>query len=411
MEKIYKRDIADEVLCYIKTTDEAIVLHGARQVGKTYLMYYLMDHLKAEGSRVYYIDLEDSRYRRVLDTGIDEFINLLREVGTLKDLNSKVFVFIDEIQYLQEPSEFLKIIVDHHKYIKLIVSGSSTFNIKTKFKTALVGRTLNFEVFPLSFSEFLRFKEYHHDPDIPMTSKKEAELLSLYREYVLYGGYPKIVKTDELELKEKRLQQIIDTYLFKDVRELGRIENLDKFNKLLEVLASQSANLLNLQELSNTCKLSLPSLEKYLLLLENTYIIKLVRPYHKNLRSELYKQPKVFFYDSGLMQMLWLKRFPQNIIGTVFETNVFSELVKKFGPNKIHFWRTKDKKEIDFILTQDPNLPLPIEVKLRVSAVRLQPIKHFNTKYNLPKDYYKIIVLEKDIERENTFYPFEAFLP
>ena len=104
---------------------------------------------------------------------------------------------------------------------------------------------------------------------------------------------------------------------------------------MLEILAAQSGQLVNFKELANTCKLSIPTIEKYLFLLEQTYVIKLVRPYHNNIRSELSKTPKIFFYDSGLMQMLWLKCLQKEIIGNGFETSIFSELVKIYGQYNI----------------------------------------------------------------------------
>jgi len=332
MSKIYERVVIEEIKKYLDS-EEIIVLHGARQVGKTSILYYLENYLKEAGKITHYIDLEDSRYVKILDAGTKEFINYLREEGVVDNSKrpgkNKIFVFIDEIQYLKNPSSFLKLIADHNKDIKLIVSGSSSFNIKKKFKDSLVGRTVDFEIFNLSFKEFLLFKGYYFDKKKIFTEKKNSELKQLFTEYVLYGGYPKIVLTNEIYKKEKYLQQIIDTYIKKDVRDLAEIKDVSKFNKLLEALASQSGNLLNVTELSNTCNIAKQTVEKYLFLLENTYILKLVRPYSKNIRSELFKIAKIYFYDTGLMQMLWLKGLQKEIIGNVFETAVFAELIKK----------------------------------------------------------------------------------
>ncbi|MBU2233882.1 AAA family ATPase, partial [Patescibacteria group bacterium] len=159
-KKIYKRIIVDEIKKYL-FTDDIIVLHGARQVGKTYILHWLNKYLKTKNKITYYIDLEDSRFVAILDAGVEDFIKHLQEQGL--ELNKKIFVFIDEIQYLKNPSMFLKLIADHYKKIKLIISGSSSFEIKSKFKDSLVGRTVNFEIFNLSFNEFLLFKNYYFD--------------------------------------------------------------------------------------------------------------------------------------------------------------------------------------------------------------------------------------------------------
>jgi len=302
LQNIRKRLILDKITKYL-STNEIIILHGARQVGKTTILLYIQDQLNAKQEKTYFIDLEDSRYLRILDNGVEEFIKHLKEQGfeVVENANKKVFVFIDEIQYLINPSSFLKLIADHYPQIKLIVSGSSSFNIKNKFRDSLVGRTIDFEIFNLSFTEFLDFKNYYFNINDNHTEKKINELINFYEEYALYGGYPKIVLTPELEMKEKYLQQIIDTYIKKDIRDLAEIKDISKFDQLIELLASQSGRLLNMTELSNTIKLAKPTIERYLFLLEQTYIIRLVRPYHNNLRSEISKTAKIFFYDSGLM--------------------------------------------------------------------------------------------------------------
>jgi uncharacterized protein len=398
---IYKRKISDEILKYMDI-EEVLVLHGARQVGKTHILFWLQNYLTKKQKVTYYIDLEDSRFKRLLDSGVDEFINHLKEEGFYK--NKKTYVFIDEIQYLKNPSEFLKLVADHHKDIKLIVSGSSSFEIKSKFKDSLVGRTINFEIFTLDFEEFLLFKKYKYIKNEVYSNKKTEELKLMYKEYILFGSYPKIVLSNELKLKERRLQQIIDTYIRKDIRELANIENIEKFNKLIEILASQSGQILNVKELSDTCNLSVPTVEKYLFILEQTYIIKLLRPYSKNIRSELTKVPKVFFYDSGLMQILWLKSLSKEIIGKVFETNIFAELIKKYGQNNLYYWRTKDRKEIDFILKKKNNI-LPIEVKLNFARINFSSIKYFLKKYNLTKSL--CISLEGEKNKKSAIYPWE----
>lgn len=400
---LYKRKIVDEILKFIEL-EEIIVLHGARQVGKTHILLWLENYLKDKKNDVYYMDLEDSRYKRILDQGVGEFIMHLKEEGHAPQADKKTFVFIDEIQYLKNPSEFLKLIADHHKNIKLIVSGSSSFEIKSKFKDSLVGRTANFEIFNLSFEEYLMFKDYHYSPNTKITEKKQNELKLLYQEFILFGGYPKVALVDDIEVKEKRLQQIIDTYIRKDIKELANINNVESFNKLLEILASQSGQLVNMKELSNTCDLSVPTIEKYLFILEQTYIIRLVRPYNKNIRSELSKMPKIFFYDSGLMQMLWLKGLQKEVIGSVFETSVFGELIKKYGREKIYYWRTKDKKEIDFII-KNKNKIIPVEVKINFNKVNLSAIRYFLENYQLNE--FQVVGLDGYGQKEGQIYPWE----
>jgi uncharacterized protein len=399
---LYKRAANDEISPYLRD-DSVIVLHGARQVGKTSILYYLRDGLIKKAERTCYLDLEDSRYLKILDAGVDQFIRYLAEEGLLgAEDQRKLFVLIDEIQYLADPSSFLKLVADHHRYLKLIVSGSSSFAIKDKFRDSLVGRTVNFEIFPLSFREMLTFRQVHFEEGAVITDKKTEELKSLFREYVLYGGYPRIVLTPEVEKKERYLQQIVDTYVRKDIRDLAGVKDIDKYNKLLEALAAQSGHILNVAELANTTRISVPTVEKYLFIMENTYIIKLVRPFSRNIRSELFKQPKLFFYDTGLLQMLWLKGLQRELIGSVFETAVFSELIKKYPADSIYYWRTKDKKEIDFILNLRNGL-LPIEVKLNFEQFSPTAIRYFNQRYQI--DQFRVVGLNGIPKDERFIYP------
>jgi len=143
---------------------------------------------------------------------------------------------------------------------------------------------------------------------------------------------------------------------------VAEIKDVIRFNRLLEVLASQMGNLLNITELSNTCDLARQTVERFIFLLEQTNILRLVTPFSRNLRSEITKTPKVFFYDTGLMQMLWLKRLQTELIGSVFETSLFAELVKQTRVDDVAYWRTTDKIEIDFVLRR-PVGPLPVEAK------------------------------------------------
>lgn len=410
---LYKRSVIDEIVRFLHTED-IVVIHGARQVGKTSILMFLRDHLQSKKEQILYIDLEDSRFVSLLDKGVDEFISYLTEQGFdlpgLAQSGKKLFVLIDEIQYLANPSSFLKLLADHHHDLKIIVSGSSSFEMKSKFKDSLVGRTVNFEIYPLSFQEFLLFKGVPFAPAIRFTEKKTKELRALYTEFVLYGGYPRIVLTPETVVKEKYLQQIIDTYIRKDIRDLAEIRDINKFNRLLEILASQSGNLLNVSELSNTCRLARVTIERYLFLLEQTYVLRLVRPFSLNIRSELFKTPKIFFYDTGLMQMLWLKSLQKELLGSVFETSIYAELVKRYGPDQVYYWRTQDKKEIDFVVRQ-PNAYLPIEAKLHFPRAIPAVLNSFNAVYRSkgsPVPGYKLVGLNGQPVEDGMVFPWQV---
>ena len=400
--KIYKRKIIDDILKYLYEK-EALILYGARQVGKTCILYWLKNYLSEKKEQVYYLDLEHRKYLEVLNNGPENLQRLLLEQGF--DTKKRVFVLVDEIQYLSQPTSFLKLLVDHYHNIKIIASGSSTFEIKKKIDKALVGRILVFEIFGLDFEEFLEFKQYPKPKAPILTSIKTEELKELFAEFVLYGGYPRIALISETDKKEKYLWQLIETYLKRDIRDLAAIKEVDKFNKLIEILSSQSGKLLNIDELSNTCGLAKQTVEKYLFVLENTYVIRLLKPFYKNLRSELFKTPKIYFYDSGLAHLLWLKVISKEILGEIFETAIFSELVKNFGKESVFYWRTKDKKEIDFILRCKGKI-IPMETKLNFASLSNRTMNYFSQKYRIDKYYFVGLKGEKP-GAKNYLYPWE----
>ncbi len=373
LDKLYKRTIIETLVKYMGGK-HAVIIYGARQVGKSSTLLYLQQHYLKENC--FYLDLEISQLLGLCNQGAEAVYQYLLQKGA--DEKKKVYLIIDEIQYMENPTSFIKILHDHYPNIKLIASGSSTLEIKKKFKQSLVGRYLSFELYPLSFEEFLQFKEKKYHLNKENTQLINNELIELAEEYIRFGGYPEIVLEPNEEKKELYLSQIINTYLRKDIRDIGNIRDISSFNKLLEVLSSQSGQLLNALELANTLQIDKKTVNEYLYLLENTFMIKRIRPFHRNLKSELTKNPKVFLLDTGLMHLLWFKEFPKTILGSVFETFVFIELMKVH--KQIYFWRTIHKQEIDFILSEKELYA--VEAKYQFKEEDTSSLKYFREKYN-----------------------------
>lgn len=370
---LFKRLLVDEVVRFLDSRD-VLVIYGARQVGKTSLLMYLVNNNLPQ-KNVFYFDLELQNLLDLCNLGPEKVYDYLMQRGAIKD--EKIFLLIDEVQYLDDPSSFLKVFHDHYQNVKLIVSGSSTFEIKKKFNESLAGRVLPFELFTLGFEEFLVFKNKKYAL-LPINSDEvSAELVFLAEEYIRFGGYPKIVLEADEEKKKIYMFQLVNTYVRKDIRDIGKIRDIPGFNRLLEVLASGSGKLLNVSKVSSLLGLNIQTVQHYIDLLEKTFVLKIVRPFHRNLRAELSKNPKVYFLDTGLMHILWLKDFPKIVFGESFETFVFLELMKT--GKSVHFWRTTAKQEVDFILSN--GFLYAIEAKLNFANANRLHVSNFAKEY------------------------------
>jgi len=282
--------------------DEITLLLGARQTGKSSLIFLVLNWLlqeeKKDPSQFFYFDLENIIEAETLNQirNFDDFPKMLRDKGA--DLSHKTWVIIDEVQYLDHPSGLLKYVYDHWRgKIKFIVSGSSTLEIKQKFTDRLTGRIHTFHVPTLSFEEYLLFQKQ----DNLLNKKRESNIFSLIKNkkmevpswadvlkndflemvenFCIFGGYP-AVALKELPLKRKTdLSGLYSLYVRKDIKDLAHIEDIKGFNNLVGMLAHQVGSLINESELSNGTGLSRPTIRKYLSILENTFVTGMLTPF------------------------------------------------------------------------------------------------------------------------------------
>ncbi|NLA25156.1 MAG: ATP-binding protein [Bacteroidales bacterium] len=395
---MFDRVVLKKIQPFLNTND-ILLFYGSRQVGKTTLMKIIQEKYFKNNS--IFFDLENLDYLDLLNSGPELFISYLKSYHAWDESN-KITVFIDEVQYLSNPTNLLKYIYDHYKNIKLIVSGSSSFEIRGKLHDSLAGRLIKFEIYPLSFEEFLIFKDKENlskligqNIDIELINK---ELKFYFEEYILFGSYPKLVLANDIDIKKAYLKQIYDTYIQKDIKDIGKIREVEKFNRLVKILANQTGNLLNISKLSRTLSVAINTINEWLFLLENTFVIKLIRPFHKNLRSELTKMPKLYFIDTGLRNII---NNSFEITGSTFENSFLSYINHAYTAEKINFYRTQDKKEIDFII--DGN---PYELKINYNGKKLSALEYFNTNYNKSG---KVVSLNKISSKYYTqLYPWEV---
>lgn len=382
------RDITRQASRYLDTP-EILLFIGPRQAGKTTILRQLKDILDQRGDVSYLINLEDSEYLELLNKSPK---NLFKIVSI--DLDQKTTLFIDEIQYLKNPSNFLKYLYDEYAgKVKVVASGSSAFYLDEKFKDSMAGRKKIFNVLTLSFPEFLLFKgeEKLSKSRLGDLSLQDTEKVSGYfREYMVYGGYPRVVLA-ALSEKEDLLREIAFSYIKKDVFE-ARIRNDDSFYKLFRILANQVGSLTNAAELASTLDVSKTAIDRYLYVMRLSFHISLVRPFFRNIRKELTKMPKVYFHDLGLRNF-FVGSFDAFEIrddkGELLENAVFRQLLVKNNAEDINFWRTTQKNEVDFIV----NGTDAFEVKSDVTKFNKKKYESFLGSY--PKINFSLVTIDK----------------
>lgn len=384
------RDLTIKIQKYLQE-DELIILVGARQVGKTTILHQLKEMLKKQGETCYFLNLEDPDYLGLLNQSPKNLWQIFPF-----DLTKKTYLLADEVQYLDNPTNFLKYLYDQYKgKLKIIASGSSAFYLDKKFKDSLAGRKRLFSVLTLSFPEFLRFKgeDGLASGNFSKLTLSEKEKVNFYyQEYLTFGGYPRVVLAATTE-KEAVLEELAYSYIKKDVYEAG-VRHDEIFYRLLKILASQIGNLVNASELSATLGVSKTAIDNYLYVMQKSFHLALIKPFFRNLRKELTKMPKVYFLDLGLRNFLvrnfkpYLSREDQ---GALLENALFRQLLSKHSIEEITFWRTVTGQEVDFIVRGG----MALEVKKQPENFRPTQYKAFLKNY--PQIKLSLVTLNKKI--------------
>ncbi len=400
---------------------EIVILTGSRQVGKTVLLRIIEEDIKKRGEPTIFLDLD-------LVENLDNFSTLANFLSHLKinGINPKkrAFVFIDEFQHSPNATAILKNLSDHYPNLKIFASGSSSTEIYKSLKETLTGRKIVYKIHPLNFEEFLLFKgeerylNYVNNwkPDINLSEAETDIFLKLLEEFVIFGGYPRVALQKTYEDKIRRLKEVYDSYIKRDIKGILKPENILSYNKLIEILAVNNGNLLNINRISSQTGFLRNDIEKYLFLLRETFVVQIANPFFKNKLKEITKMPKIYFEDTGLKNLAinnfnnLAKRQDSGILLENFVANEISKLNLLLWDLK--FWRTKMQSETDFIF-QKNNVIYPIEVKFQKFKAEkgLIPsgVKSFIGQYHSKKAIIANINLSKRTkfnEAEIYFVPF-----
>lgn len=319
-------------------TPKVLVIHGPRQVGKSSLVNRMLQNKK----QVYKGDGNDLYLRELLES-----MKLSRIKSAFQGYE---IVFIDEAQQIEKIGSALKLMVDHIPDLKIIASGSSSFDLSNKIGEPLVGRQTVIMLYPVSIFEMV----------------KNAGGMHVYQELenlMVYGGYPEVLVAGSNEAKVDTLIHLRNALLLKDILELENIRNSSKLMDLLRLLAFQIGMEVSLNELSNQLQIAKQTVERYIDLLEKVFIIKKVQAFSSNLRKEISKSHRYYFLDNGIRNAVINNFNPlkfRNDVGMLWENLMYSERLKTREYKKIYannyFWRTYDQKEVDLVEEREGKL-------------------------------------------------------
>lgn len=365
-----KRDIELQIIKWLDSK-EIIAIRGPRQCGKTTFLNRIAEILKkrkVNQKNIHYTSFEDDFEKEKFEKNPKDYISFYLKKG-------KNFLLLDEVQYIRNAGKLLKLIYDSIQNIKIIITGSSTLDLN-EIGSYLVGRVLLFEMHPFSFNEFLRAKNekmhrYYNSKKIQFSDTKINkeniifldELNKLLKEYIAFGGYPAVVLEKDFEKKKVLLKNLFQTYIEKDIVKVYGSKYKQRISDLIKYLSSLNAAMINYNEISSAISLYDKEVKEILSILEETYIIKRIKPFHKNLTTELRKNPKVYFIDTGLRNIIAGRlEFSDEEYGRLLE----NYLLNKLKEEKVNYWRTTAKAEVDFII----NEKIPVESKITPKITR-----------------------------------------
>ena len=374
---MYIKRIAENQLINLLDNPKVIIMLGARQVGKTTLIKRILR--KYQGI-ILNLDIEVDKDRLLT-------ISHMAPIDAMKNLGNPSIFIVDEAQRLPETGRIIKGWFDSNVNTKIILLGSSSLNLLDQSAESLTGRNIKLYLPPLLFSEILSVQSWYSKEMTPKLLKENMsnQLNSLINEQMIFGAYPESVVTAQ---KEQYLLNLVSDYLLKDIFQSTLIKSTEKVKKLLMLLAYQVGNEVSLSELATQLEISRITVEKYIDLLERSFVIFRLPAFSSNLRKEIVKSSKIFFWDTGVRNAL-IKEFNYSTlradIGQLWENWVIAEFAKKNllegQQNNLYFWRTMSGSEVDLVI-KGSNIFKAYEIKWSKTKTAIG--KAFSTRYQIP---------------------------
>jgi predicted AAA+ superfamily ATPase len=307
-----------------------VIIYGARQVGKTTLVKEIQ---KKYPTDAVYLNCDEPDVREAFSNKTSTEIKAY--------LGKAKLAILDEAQRIKNIGLTLKLIADNFPEIQVVATGSSSFDLSNEIAEPLTGRKDEFYLYPFSLSEL---REIYSD----------LELNRLLEQRMIFGMYPEVIGGGAEA--EKKLKSLAKSYLYKDVLQFQNIRNNEAIEKLLQALALQIGNEVSYNELAQIVGISKNTVDSYIQILEKAFIIFRLKPYSRNLRNELKEMRKIYFFDTGIRNVIISNLNPLNLrqdAGALWENFLISERLKYSNNNgldrNVYFWRTREGKEIDYI--------------------------------------------------------------
>lgn len=372
----YKRQLSAVLTDKLQHSNKVIIVYGARQCGKTTLCKEI---IAGNPFKTLEINADQSKYLDILSS---------RDLKRLKALTEGyALLFIDEAQRIPDIGINLKILKDEVPDLKILITGSSSISIAKSTNETLTGRKLTYTLFPVSLTE-------------ASEGKNNFETIDLFDDLLVHGSYPEVLTTVNLTDKEELLHEIVRSYLYKDILEMAHVEYSHKIKDLLRLLAFQTGSEVSINELSKSLGINRQTVERYIDLLEKSFVIYALGGFGKNLRKEISKQRKYYFYDLGVRNCIignFAHVSQRNDTGALWENFVINEREKQLEYNRIfaesYFWRTYSGAEIDYI-------------EVRNNQINAFEIKYTKRKAKIPQSFidayphtkYNVICKENMVE-------------
>lgn len=346
------RSLYKQIIDHLKP-NKVNIITGTRRVGKTFLVHKIIANTLY---KVFILEGEDIDAQNLLSqTSIANYQRLFSDYELL---------IIDEAQAIPDIGKKLKLIVDHVKGLRIIVTGSSALDLAQQSGEPLTGRAYFHNLYPVAQQELSPYENV-------LETRQHLE------ERIIYGNYPELFQLNTLREKESYLKDLVNAYLLKDILSFEGVRNAEKVKDLLRLIAYQVGKEVSLQEFGVALNISKNTVEKYLDLLSKVFILKRIGGFSKNLRKEITKSSRWYFYDNGIRNAIINDLRPLALrtdTGELWENYLVSERIKTLTYPKryvdCYFWRTYDQQEIDWLETENGNLSA-FEFKWKEERVKI----------------------------------------